>query len=39
MLHTIKDYKKHFNLLYLDYGEHLIDSIKCYSYNPLARKM
>ena len=39
MLHTIKEYKKDFNLLYLDYGEILIESIRCYSYNQSLKKL
>lgn len=39
MLHTIKDYDKHFNLLHLDYGELLIDTIKCYNYSQTSKRM
>lgn len=39
MLHTIKEYKQDFNLLYLDYGEILIDTIRCYSYNQTSKKL
>lgn len=39
MLHTIKSVPNDFNLLYLNDGECIINTIKCYSMNPQTKIM
>jgi hypothetical protein len=39
MLHSIKPQPKEFNLLYLNDGEYMINTIKCYFMNTNSKNM
>jgi hypothetical protein len=39
MLHTIKWQSNDFNLLYLIDGEYMINTMKCYTMNPVSKNM
>lgn len=39
MLNTIKPQRSDFNLLYLNDGEYMVNTIKCYSFNTTTKNM
>lgn len=39
MLHTIKKNEKDFNLLYLEYNDYLLDTLKCHYFNTYIKTL
>ena len=39
MLHTIKKNEKDFNLLFLEYNDYLLDTLKCHYFNTYIKSL